>query len=208
MRERNWYVLNVNPRPWAVGPLSAGRNAAGKVYAKMGRNQELHNYEAALAATLLEEYPYLREYVDASVLKKFPDLRRYVTGDVSLNKGRSLFAGADVEMEFHFWRKLETAEVDGKSITDKVVDLTNMVKASEDAMAGLLFNNDSQVRKQTNIIHQQDSDVIEGLVVICIQLFGPAAYEDLPPHVWERIDEIIRASNGEDGAESSGFTLF
>lgn len=188
MNERTWYVLHINPRPWAVGPLSVGRKAGGGVYPKMGRNQELHTYKEALVHTLLEEYPYLREY--------------------EKDKNRSLYGGAEVEMEFHFWHKLETAEVDGRKITDKAADLTNMVKATEDAVQGLLFNNDIQVRKQTNIIHQQDTVVPEGLVVICIQLFRAPTTDELPPHVWERIDEIVRNANGEYGAESAGFSLF
>lgn len=204
--EQTWYVLGVNPRPWAVGPLSVARK--GGVYATMGRNQELHAYEAALASTLLMEYPYLREYIDAKMLKKFPGLARYLAGDPAKAKDRSLWAGAEVSMTFHFWQKLETAEVDGKKITDKVADLTNMVKAAEDAMQGLLLNNDMQVREQRNVIYQRDADVPEGIVVVSIERFCGPNPDELPSFVWERVEEIFRNANGEDGDESTGFTLF
>lgn len=205
---KTWYVLGVNPRPWAVGPLSSGRNATGKVFSTMGRNQELHAYEAALAATLLLEYPYLREFVDAKLLKKFPDLRRYVAGDPAKAKDRSLWAGAEVELTFHFWQKLETAEISGKKITDKVADLTNMVKAAEDAVQGLLLNNDTQVRAQRNVIYQRDEQVPEGIVVISIEPFCGPDPDELPSFVWERVEEIFRNASGEDGDESENFSLF
>lgn len=206
MQQQTWYVLGVNPRPWAVGPLSVARK--GGVYATMGRNQELHAYEAALAATLLLEYPYLREFVDAKLLKKFPDLRRYVTGDPAKAKDRSLWAGAEVELTFHFWQKLETAEVGGRVIKDKVADLTNMVKAAEDAVQGLLLNNDTQVRMQRNVIYQRDEFVPEGIVVISIQPFSGPDPDELPSFVWERIERIFRNSNDEDGDKSEGISLF
>jgi hypothetical protein len=205
---KTWYVLGVNPRPWAVGPLSSGRNATGKVFATMGRNQELHAYEAALAATMLLEYPYLREFIDAKLLKKFPDLRRYVTGDPAKAKDRSLWAGAHVELTFHFWQKLEVAEVNGRRIVDKAADLTNMVKAAEDAVQGLLLNNDTQVRAQRNVFYQCGEEVPEGLVVISIQPFISPDPDELPSFVWERIEQIFRNSNEEDGNASASLFDF
>jgi hypothetical protein len=42
-----WYVVHVNPEPWAVGPLDLGRRG-GKVYATMGQNQQLAAYQEAV----------------------------------------------------------------------------------------------------------------------------------------------------------------
>lgn len=197
-----WYVLGVNPTPWAVGPLSVGR-ANGKVFPTMGRNQALHAYQASLAAALLEEYPYLREYVDDKKIKQFPGLRRYSFGDGAKARDRSLWPTADVEMCFYFWQKLELAEVDGRKIRTKAADLTNMVKAAEDAMQGILINNDVQVRAQRNVIVDRGPDVPEGLVVVSIQPFISNDPDELPSFVWTRVEEIIREANGEDGAASA-----
>lgn len=205
---KTWYVLNVNPRPWAVGPLSVGRRGSGGMYPQMGRNQELHAYEAALASTIVMEYPYLREYVDTNMLKKFPGLRRYVTGDTDAAKGRSLWAGAEVEMTFHFWQKIETAEVSGKKIKDKVADLTNMVKAAEDAMQGILLNNDVQVRAQRNVIYQRDEDVPEGLVIVSIGPFVGPDPDELPSFVWQRIQEIFAQNLDGIGDGTTTASLF
>lgn len=42
-----WFYLPVNPEPWAVGDLSLGKRN-GKVFPKMGRNQQLHSYKEAI----------------------------------------------------------------------------------------------------------------------------------------------------------------
>lgn len=46
-----WYVLDVNPEPWAIGPVSVGRKN-GKVFGTVGRNQQLYNFQQAVKEEL------------------------------------------------------------------------------------------------------------------------------------------------------------
>jgi Holliday junction resolvase RusA-like endonuclease len=169
----SWYVLDVNPEPWAVGPLSVARSGKG-VYPKMGRNQQLYAYQQALRSTLLLQYPNLREFVDSEL---------------------GLWGNREVKLCFYFWQKQETAETVSaagrtRRTTSKVADCTNMVKAAEDAVAGILFANDIQVREQVNVIVDRGAQLPEGIVVISIEPwagFDPAC---LPEFVWDRIDVI------------------
>lgn len=46
-----YFVLNVNPEPWAIGDLSVGRKA-GKMFPMVGRNQQLYNYQQAIKEAL------------------------------------------------------------------------------------------------------------------------------------------------------------
>lgn len=51
MSNGQWYVLDLNPIQWAVGPVVTGRKG-GKIYGNIGRNQELHAYKEAVREAL------------------------------------------------------------------------------------------------------------------------------------------------------------
>lgn len=73
----------------------------------------------------------------------------------------------ELEVEFYFWRQLD-------SPNSKKVDATNLQKSTEDALHGLLFENDQKVQRVTSTIVEQ-SDGVEPLIVIA---FKP--YRGLP----------------------------
>jgi Holliday junction resolvase RusA-like endonuclease len=52
-RTWSWFVLDVNPEPWAIGPLSVTRNK-GKLIPYVGRNLQLHAYKQAVKSELGE----------------------------------------------------------------------------------------------------------------------------------------------------------
>ena len=56
MNSGQWYVLDLNPIQWAVGPVVTGRKG-GKVYGNIGRNQELHAYKEAVREILEDTAP-------------------------------------------------------------------------------------------------------------------------------------------------------
>jgi hypothetical protein len=170
-----WYVIDVNPVPWAVGPLSVGR-AAGKVYPKMGRNQELHSYQEAVRTTMIDRYlnPIGHKYGDDQLA--------------------TVFGGAEVELGFYFFKKLEVTHVGNRTRVGKKPDLTNMVKAAEDAIAGLLFDNDVQVMAQRNVILDRSADVPEGMVIISIQAWRGWDAMEIPPDIWGRVNEMTQAA--------------
>lgn len=52
-----WFLLEVNPEPWAIGDVSVGRKS-GKLFPIVGRNAQLYNYQEAVKE-LLGDTPML-----------------------------------------------------------------------------------------------------------------------------------------------------
>lgn len=50
----NWYSVDINPEPWAIGPLGTGRRG-GKIWAYIGQNQQLKTYQEAVAEEVGEQ---------------------------------------------------------------------------------------------------------------------------------------------------------
>jgi Holliday junction resolvase RusA-like endonuclease len=50
-----WFRIDLNPVPWAVGPLFTKRVSQTKSVAAMGANSELVNYQNAIKAALKDE---------------------------------------------------------------------------------------------------------------------------------------------------------
>jgi len=189
---KNWYVIDVNPQPWAVGPIQTGRRS-GRVYATMGQNQQLASFQEAVRSTLLMYYPDLVSF--------------------SESVDPSLFGSREVELCFYFFQKQETAEKpdartkSGKrQVTSKLADLTNMVKAAEDAIAGILFDNDVQVRAQRNVTVEHGPDVPEGMIVFSIEGFAAMDPNELPQFVWDRIAELDEKADVDTAFQQT--TLF
>lgn len=65
---------------------------------------------------------------------------------------------AELVLQFWFWRELDTTR-------SKLVDATNLQKATEDALHGLLFVNDRQVQDVRSIIVEQGVDVAPTIVI-------------------------------------------
>lgn len=101
----------------------------------------------------------------------------------------------DVELEFYFWRYLERYEINGKSRRRNVADATNLQKALEDALQGLLFENDRQVKRITSHIVEQGPDTEFGVLVRVRQGMLPLAH----PSVLKTKEIHLKAciSNGE-----------
>lgn len=116
-----WYGVNINPEPWAVGPLDIMRRG-GKIVPTYGRNQQLHMYQEALRDEIKRTYP--------------PHMQEI------LRPG--------YELDFWFWRNTEKGNV---------ADATNLQKATEDALQGLLLQNDREVVRVASTIVEQGPDV-------------------------------------------------
>lgn len=152
-----WYVLGVNPEPWAVGPLQTGRRA-GKIFATMGRNQQLDAFKEAVREELGEP--------DLIAPEKLP-----------------------IRLDIYFWRRQDSYETEsGRRHRKHEADLTNMVKACEDALQGVVIHNDRDVRESHCYEVEQASEVT-GKIAIRVSVME---YEeiDLPNEVWARLDEI------------------
>lgn len=153
-----WFVLNINPEPWAIGPVGYARRG-GKMSAYVGRNAQLDAYKEAV-----------REEI----------------GD-----GHDMIEGK-VELAMFFWRnRAEYTTPQARQHRKHEADLTNMVKATEDALQGLLFKND----RDTNCIRagvvEQGPDVVPRVVIgIRAGQEIPDLVNIIPTHVWEAIDQL------------------
>lgn len=160
-----WYTLRVNPEPWAVGPLSLLRRG-GRLAPTMGRNQQLHMYQQAVAEELANKY---------GTLPGAPLAPCY-------------------ELDFWFWRNTERANI---------ADATNMQKATEDALQGLLLANDRDVVRVRSRVVAQGPDVA-GAVVFRVR-WGVARKSDdhiteVPTHL---LSETTAASTAPKVSDNS-----
>lgn len=75
----------------------------------------------------------------------------------------------DVELEFFFWRRLDKwVNEGGKTNTRSIADATNMQKACEDALQGILIVNDRQVKDVSSHVMAEGADVVGG-IALCIR---------------------------------------
>lgn len=153
MDGEHWYVVRVNPEPWAIGPLGVGRKG-GKVWPYVGPNPQLDAYKKAVRAELRSQNPVMVE--------------------------------GEVEVKFWFWRRLDEYQSRaGRTLHKHAADATNLQKATEDAIQGILIGNDRYVLAPSSVIMAQDKEV-EGMVLICVK--EVQNHEDeIPPHIWDKI---------------------
>lgn len=155
-----WFVLDLNPEPWAIGPVGYARRG-GKMSAYVGRNQQLDAYKEAV-----------RE---------------------ALGPGHVLITDSLVELRFYFWRnRADYNTSQARTHRKHEADLTNLQKATEDALQGVLFKNDKDVHDVHSIMVEQGPDV-RGRVVIGLRpLSGgmAAAVAELPSHVHRMMDAL------------------
>lgn len=124
-----WYVLDINPEPWAVGPLGVSRTG-GQLRPYMGRNQQLDAYKEAVRDELITRYP-----------------------------GEMRVRPPYYELDFFFWRNQAVYEGASKTVQKNIADATNMQKATEDALQDLLIENDRLVTRVSAVIMAQGPDV-------------------------------------------------
>ena len=157
---RKWYFLAVNPVPWAVGQAAIARK-------KDGTGNRVY----------VAPNKDLRAYQNA--IRE--EMGRYFTVPIE---------GVDMDVVFVFTRSLDTIKR-GKSVSHShVADATNMQKATEDALQGILFGNDRQNRVILSIIREQEPD-IEPSVAVGLRITTDEHVRNLiPPEVEAKIAEV------------------
>lgn len=164
MTER-WFVLDLNPEPWAIGPVGYSRRG-GKMSAYVGRNQQLDAYKQAVVEAIGDHH--------------------------TLIEGK-------VKLRFYFWRnRAEYSTPQARSHRKHEADATNMQKATEDALQGILFKNDKDVNDVQSIVVEQGPDV-QGRIVIMVapSIELPEVMGELPQHVCELLDALDGNSTQE-----------
>lgn len=160
----HWYFLDVNPEPWAIGPVGYARRG-GKMSAYVGRNDQLHHYKEAIKEAILKQDPVKIE--------------------------------GQFELTIWFWReRAEYTTHQARTHRKHEADATNLYKATEDALQGILFDNDRD-NAHTEAWMMEQGEVVHGKVVVRIR---PRPILSLPLDTPVRILDWIR------GADSTGVT--
>lgn len=95
----------------------------------------------------------------------------------------------DIELTFFFWREQATyAGTNEKQIQKHQVDATNMQKATEDALQGILMHNDNQVREIRTVIMEQGPNV-QPMIVLSIDMWSGPNVDEIPGYVWKKMVE-------------------
>lgn len=132
-----FYIDGVNPEPWEAPAASIGRKN-GKVFPHLRQSNKLRDYKTHVREAFTERYP------------------DFVPSDSDI-----------LNVTFYFWREVESVETGkGRKSRSNYADATNLQKSTEDALQGLLYHNDRQVKRVTTQIVTQGPDVEAGIVVI------------------------------------------
>lgn len=162
-----YYVLPVNPEPWAIGPMGVSRHNGG-MHPFVGPNKQLVAYQEAVKEELASLNP---EKLDG-----------------------------EIRLECWFWRRQDayTTEAARKAQKNEA-DGTNLLKATEDACQGILFDNDRTVKHGTWKIVAQ-SDDIPPCVVIGIEQITKVMTLELPRNILEQVWQAQRVPELSDNS--------
>lgn len=79
-----------------------------------------------------------------------------------------------IDLTFFFWRKIEVWEAAGeRGGRSQIADATNLQKGLEDALQGVLFKNDRQVKRVRSEVMQQEEDTDPAILVRVAYWWGP-----------------------------------
>lgn len=94
----------------------------------------------------------------------------------------------EYELVFYFWRqRIQYETASGRKATKNQVDATNMQKALEDALQGVLIDNDRNVRDIRSVIVEQGTSV-RPAVVIKAAPWVHFNHAEIPETMWDKVD--------------------
>lgn len=128
-------VVPINPIPWKTPPFSVGRSTSGKPYVVAGKDQELAAYQDAV-----------REVISAH-----PDC---------------VMLEPPYMIQLWFSRRQDEYRTNtGRKSKQHEADVTNMQKATEDALQGVVIENDTNTVEIFSHTIEQGPEA-RGLVII------------------------------------------
>lgn len=130
-------VTHVNPEPWAVGKAYAARTKTGAVRGGISPNKKVQSYQRALK----------------DELKDLPGIKMHEPGEHGL------------VLRLWFWRQIEVASRGERKSSGHIADVTNLQKSTEDALQGILFENDSSIRFVVSEIVEQEVSTIPTIAI-------------------------------------------
>lgn len=169
MQGEQWFVLDVNPDPWEVGPMNVVRKG-GVFRPFVGRSQKLDDYKKAVREAIMKgDQPY-----------------SFMTGKLSLT--------------CWFWRnRAEYENPQARRYRSHDADATNLLKSTEDALQGLLYDNDKDnVHVQGYIVAQGPN--VQPAVIICLKPAPGVAdmMRLIPPEIFAKLAKPESAPPEDD----------
>lgn len=152
------FIFPLNAVPWSTPPFSVGRNKKGGSYVRPGQNRELKMYQNAVKAELVEH----------------PDCR---------------MLEPPYAIRFWFYRRMEPGTTGGGRVTKpEEADATNMQKATEDALQGVIINDDVHARTVISHVVEQGPDAPS---IVVIEVWGNYGGAQPDPELQAAINRVI-----------------
>lgn len=105
--------------------------------------------------------------------------------------GAGVLAG-EVEIKLYIWRQIETMKISGqRDRKGHVSDATNIQKATEDALQGVLIENDRYVRRITTELMEQ-KETTKPRIILHVGRYYPSDEGDIPDYVWGEFDNLTK----------------
>jgi hypothetical protein len=163
-----WFALPLNPEQWAIGPVSGGLKN-GKPFGRIGANTQLQVYQKAVKELLAPEIEFI----------------------FGASKSKNPFFRNEVELFIYIWRNLdEYTNRGGRNQSRPEADLTNLFKATEDAIQDVLIYNDRQSRATRGALLEQERG-IEPCVLVGIKFFRlDEVLDEIPEHAFKLVRKI------------------
>jgi Holliday junction resolvase RusA-like endonuclease len=153
----------VNPEPWR-SPRLGTKRVAGKVTPAAFKDANLRSYQEAVKEVLTEELTTL-----GYELPIFEE-------------------GSLLTISFGFWRQTESYQGEGRRNVRARPDLTNMQKATEDALQGVLYKTDRRnVMVQSALV--EVGPLVEPRILIECELETASSWRHFMNGVVSRIKE-------------------
>lgn len=125
-----YHITSINPEPWVAPEASIGRKG-GKMFIQFYTSDTMRAYKEAIKEEVL------------------------------LQNGHAVLAakGVPLDVTFYLWRRLDASESSSRSSRRHVADATNCQKALEDALQGILYDNDRDNLSVHTVMVAQGPDV-------------------------------------------------
>lgn len=158
----------VNPEPWR-SPRLGTKRVGGKVTPAAFKDTNLRSYQEAVKEILTEELTTL-----GYELPYFEE-------------------GSILTLSFAFWRQTESYQGENRRNVRNRPDLTNMQKATEDALQGVLYKTDRKnVLVQSSLV--EVGPLVAPRILIECEMEGPTSWRHFMNGVVDRIKETGVAS--------------
>jgi len=145
------YIMDINPEPWTPGSPSIGFKGKQR-YPKIAKDQRLIDYQEGIKTSVQQAY---------TDLLPFPE-------------------GIDLHLVFKFWRmEDEYTAASGRTAHRNVADATNLTKALEDALQGVLYKNDRQVKHSEGEIVMEGKDIHPRILIMCAERVRDPYWQEL-----------------------------